>query len=95
MKLRHYLYSKLAEEAGELAQIAIKTSLFGESSTDPRETTGETNLEKLEKELTDIIAVVALLNEQLDLEYDLDEKHLDLKKISVLKMYYDFVKDSE
>lgn len=60
MNYREYLLSKLAEEASEIAQIAIKSQVFGFDSVDPREN-GENNLEKLEKELLDLLAVVQLL----------------------------------
>lgn len=60
MNYNEYLLSKIAEEASEIAQIAIKTQVFGFNSVDPREN-GENNLEKLEKELLDLLAVVQLL----------------------------------
>lgn len=60
MNYREYLLSKLAEEASEIAQIAIKSQVFGFDSVDPREN-GENNLEKLEKELLDLFAVLRLM----------------------------------
>lgn len=63
MKIEKYLLTKLAEEASEIAHIALKTSLFGTDSKDPREQDGETNLQKLEKELMDMTAVLLLMAE--------------------------------
>ncbi len=58
MKYEKYLLIKLAEEASEIAQAAIKCSLFGYESKDPRETDGDNNLFKLQKELLDMSAVL-------------------------------------
>ena len=60
MKYKEYLLSKIAEEASEIAQIAIKSQVFGFDSVDPREN-GENNLQKLEKELLDLHSVITLL----------------------------------
>ena len=50
----------LAEEAGEIAQMAGKTLRFGFSSTHPDG--GPTNLDLLIEELQDLMAVVKLMN---------------------------------
>lgn len=63
MNFQQYLCTKLAEEAAEVAQISLKTSLFGTSSTDPREVNGRTNLQKMGLELLDMVAVLELLRE--------------------------------
>lgn len=63
MNFQQYLFTKLAEEATEVAQISLKTSLFGPSSTDPREVNGRTNLQKMGLELLDMVAVSELLRE--------------------------------
>lgn len=63
MNFQQYLFTKLAEEATEVAQISLKTSLFGTSSTDPREVNGRTNLQKMGLELLDMVAVLELLRE--------------------------------
>ncbi len=47
---------KLVEECGELAQIAMKVSLHGIDSHNPK--TGEGNYELIQKEMTDVIASV-------------------------------------
>lgn len=55
----------LAEEANEVAQIAMKTIRFGYDSVDPRD--GITNTTKLISELQDLLAVVGLLNAMKEL----------------------------
>lgn len=60
MNYRQYLLSKLAEEASEIAQIAIKSQVFGEESVDPREN-GDNNRQKLEKEILDLTVIIKLL----------------------------------
>lgn len=92
MQYKDYLYSKVAEEAAELAQSAIKCMLFGEQSTDPTVVGGDTNQQAFNKEFTDLIAVISLLNEQMDLTgdtqfFDIDEKRLDTKRIKVKAMH--------
>lgn len=57
-----YLLSKLAEEAAELAQIAMKAQQFGLDSTHP--TTGYTNLQLIELEFNDILGVLRLMEEE-------------------------------
>jgi hypothetical protein len=94
MQYRDYLYAKIAEEAGEIAQMAIKTAIFGENSTDPTVINGDTNQVALAKELTDLIAVFSLLNEQLvgsnlvgEVPYDIDEERLEQKRIKLKTMF--------
>lgn len=62
MNFKQYLYSKIAEEAAELAQAAIKAKLWGEDSTDPRESTGENNMTKLVKEFIDLHIAITFLD---------------------------------
>lgn len=89
MKLRQYLLIKLAEECNEVAQMASKCALFGYDSVDPREQTGETNLQKLLKELADLVAVNEMLSDLPDmpeLEFDADI-HIEQKKIKLLHYF--------
>lgn len=93
MNYDKYLLIKLAEECNEIAQAAIKVALFGPKSVDPREDTGETNSQKLGKELMDFSAVLNELNRNgpfLDADYD--EEYV-LKKCEKLKQYYDVAKE--
>lgn len=91
MNYKQYLLIKLAEECNEVAQAAIKTALFGESSVDPREDTGETNLHKLLKELLDSSAVVEELGEYLEegaQTSKIDPDEYVAQKKEKLKMYF-------
>ena len=90
MNYKQYLLVKLAEEAAEVAQMAIKCSLFGYDSVDPRENTGETNALKLFKELLDFSAVIAELTELTEIDFeDFDpEDYIEMKRLK-LKHYYD------
>ena len=89
MNYQQYLLVKLAEESAEVAQMAIKCSLFGYDSVDPREDTGETNALKLFKELLDFTAVIDELGEVTDIDHpDFDhEGYIDMKR-EKLKHYY-------
>ncbi len=57
-----YLLIKLAEEASELAQIALKTAQFG-----PEERYGglskPKNTQRIEAEFNDLLAIIQMLNE--------------------------------
>ena len=91
MQYLDFLYSKLAEEAGELAQAGIKCQLFGEDGKDPTAVDAVTNRQALNNELTDLTAVLSLLNEHLDPEsssyYDIDEERLNSKRIKLKTMH--------
>ena len=89
MNYQQYLLVKLAEEASEVAQMAIKCSLFGYDSIDPRESTGETNAFKLFKELLDFSAVMTELEDSTDVDFDdfNHEEYIEMKR-SKLKHYY-------
>ena len=82
MNYQQYLLVKLAEEASEIAQMAIKCSLFGYDSVDPREDTGETNAFKLFKELLDFSAVMIELENQENQRFnDFNyEQYIEMKR---------------
>ena len=90
MNYQQYLLVKLAEESSEVAQMAIKCSLFGYDSVDPRENTGETNAFKLFKELLDFSAVMAELEGSTDVDFDEinTEDYIEMKRLK-LKHYFD------
>lgn len=67
MNLHQHALVKLAEEAAEISQIALKTVQFGPDSEVPGE--GITNLQKLHKELNDLHGVLAILNEEFGFDY--------------------------
>ncbi len=78
MTKQQYYLSKLAEEATELAQIALKCLQFGMDEVHPN--TLEKNYEALIKEWNDVNAC-AILVEGLDerFEYDTDSELLEMK----------------
>lgn len=77
-KLQYYL-CKLAEEASEVAQIALKAQQFGldECYID------KTNKERIHAELNDLLGVVTLLNEQFNFEFNVDDEAIIRKKLKV------------
>lgn len=75
MNRTQFLLMKLAEEASEVAQIALKTAQFGLEET----YTDKTNVERIYAELNDIIAIVGMLNEQEGFDYDTDDEAIDAK----------------
>lgn len=88
MNYKQYLLVKLAEECNEVAQMTIKTMLFGEQSVDPRESTGETNVQKLRKELMDVVAVMEELHNLVpEFDQEVDEVYV-LGKQKKLQDYY-------
>jgi hypothetical protein len=63
MDIEQFLLCKIAEEAAELAQIALKAQQFGLSE---RYNNGPSNAERMAAEYTDLVACVAMLNVHLD-----------------------------
>lgn len=90
MNYQQYLLVKLAEESAEVAQMAIKCSLFGYDSVDPREDTGEPNALKLFKELLDFSAVMTELEDSTSYNFDdiNPDEYIEMKRLK-LKHYYD------
>lgn len=83
MNYQQYLLIKLAEEASELAQIALKTAQFGLYETCPGK--DETNIQHVTAEYNDVIAIVEMINTEI---YDLLERDsylVDAKKQKVMK----------
>ncbi|WOF75136.1 hypothetical protein QMT40_002799 [Parvibaculaceae bacterium PLY_AMNH_Bact1] len=62
-----YLLTCLSEEAAEVIQRASKAIRFGLDSTEPAQT--HTNRERLCGELTDLLAIVAMLNDECALAH--------------------------
>ena len=85
-----FLLTKLAEEATEVAQIALKTQQFGLDSESPY--TGETNRLLLQKEFNDIWAVVSKLNKEFGVGCLIDTD-LQINKDVKLEKYYQYSKD--
>lgn len=60
MSHEQFLLNKLAEEASEIAQIALKTAQFGMTEKHPEKTLN--NKERIHLELNDLLAVIDELN---------------------------------
>lgn len=70
MTLSQYYLIKIAEEAAEVAQIALKTAHFGLSETQPGR--GESNAQRVYAELNDLLAMVHRLGEVSNGEFWFD-----------------------
>lgn len=89
-----YLLTKLAEEASEVAQIALKTNQFGPDSCDPRDQV--TNTERIHKELIDLLAIVEMLNEEFSFNFATDSEetwYCKLAKKGKVNKYYRYSQD--
>lgn len=80
-----YLLTKVAEEASEIAQIALKTAQFGMSevysgATNPD---GLTNAERLKGEINDLLGVVDMLIDESEFVYMPDLAAIEAKKAKV------------
>jgi len=81
-----YLLGKLAEEASELAQIAIKAQqfglheVFGEQGDNPL-----SNVQRIENEFNDVIGIVDMLNREARVGIDEDPDKILAKRHKVNK----------
>lgn len=92
MDRQQYLLTKLAEEASEVAQIALKTQQFGYDEKRPEQPF--TNRERIHQELVDLITIVLMLNEETELGFNFDSEEeeggvsqSELKRAKVNKYY--------
>lgn len=85
MKRAQYLLGKLAEEAAEVSQIALKTQQFGLDEI--RVGQPFTNAERIKQELNDLNAIIKMLNDEFDFDYAPDENAIVEKIVKVGKYY--------
>lgn len=78
MTLTQYLLVKIAEEAAEVAQIALKTAHFGLSERHPERL--ETNAERIYAELNDLNAMVLRLNDVAFGEFHYEPDHIAMSQ---------------
>jgi len=90
MNRLQYLLIKLAEEASEVSQIALKTSQFGTDETCPGLL--ENNKQRVHSELNDLLGIVEMLNEEFDFKFNFSWTKAELKKLKVNK-YYEYSKE--
>ena len=81
MTLEQYLLTKLAEEAAEISQIALKTAQFGVHER--YKPSGLTNIQRVEQEYNDLIAIVSMLKEECNIVIKTDEDKIKSKKSKV------------
>lgn len=83
-----YLLSKIAEEASEISQIALKTQQFGVYEMCPD--LEETNVQRINKEFNDLLGVIQLLNKELGVYEIQFNPELVEKKIEKVEKYYQY-----
>lgn len=95
MNYVEYLYTKLAEEASEIAQAAAKCNVFGEFNHNPVDRTAPSNIVALNQELNDLYAVLSLLNDvynphHIETQYPFDVLEQRIQdKMKKLKVQYE------
>lgn len=86
MNGEQYLLIKLAEEANEVAQMALKTAQFGSEEVMPGQPL--TNRQRLHAELNDLQAAIHMLNVDGGmLDYTPDQAAIDRKVQKVFKFW--------
>lgn len=93
MNRLQFLLTKLAEEAAEISQIALKTQQFGLHEKQHKD--GPSNRERIIGELNDFNAIIHLLNGEFNLGYHLTDpkNHLAMSaKIGKVAHYYEYSK---
>ena len=67
MNRQEYLFNLISEEGGEISQAANKCARF----TPHHAYYSESNLERLQTEITDLVTILQMLSEELKYEFDL------------------------
>jgi len=79
-KLEH-IVTCISEECAEISQIASKSLRFGLNDTYEE----KSNIERLNEEINDPIAVIELLSEECDVVIKVNDRHIEEKKAKVLR----------
>ena len=90
MNRKQYLLSKLAEEANEVAQMALKCQQFGFDDRYP-DNTSEKNSERLINELIDLQGIISMLINEKHLVFISKEQKI-FRKIKKVNRYYLYAK---
>lgn len=85
MNRLQFLLGKLAEEASEVAQIALKTQQFGLEECYVKTTLH--NKGRTHAELNDLLGIVKMLNEEFDFDFKPSEEAMEAKRVKVNKYY--------
>lgn len=88
MNREQYLLNKLAEEASEIAQIALKSAQFGLNEV----YIDESNKKRCHNEINDLLGIIRILNVEFNFEYDPDIEQIE-KKIEKVNRYYGYSKE--
>ncbi len=88
MKIEQFLFTKLAEEAVEVAQRALKTQQFGQNEHQPGDE--RSNTERLHGELVDMMVIIGMLEERysfgfMDMLQNVTEEEAERREAKVLK----------
>lgn len=85
MKRITYLLTKLAEEAAEVAQMASKTAEFGLAE---KYQNGPSNAERTCAELTDLLTVTAMLEDEFNLGFRVLPFQISMSKVDKVNEYF-------
>lgn len=77
------LLAQLAEECGEVAQVASKALRFGPDNYHPDDPEKKKNRDKLVLEFNDIVGVMMELNERGVIEYPIDMNLIHQKRAKI------------
>ena len=87
MNRLQYLLTKLAEEATEIGQIALKTQQFSLDEICPN--LPYSNKERCHQEVNDLLAIVEMLNREFNFGYIPDDGEI-AAKINKVNKYYNY-----
>lgn len=87
MNRLQYLLNKLAEEASEVSQIALKTAQFGLEKCKPGQDL--TNAQRTHGELNDLLAIVDLLNREFGFGF-VPSEISQMQKQAKVKQFYEY-----
>lgn len=85
MNLQQYLMSLLMEEASEVAQAANKCNRFTPDHI--YADYGNSNLERLQIEITDLVTVLSLLEKELGVTFDMTPSNDKVQRITNMMVH--------
>lgn len=85
MNQQQYFLNKLAEEACEIAQIALKTAQFGMDEVYTAEGGVLSNKERIHAELNDLLGVIEILNVGYGFNFEPSPPAILAKRAKVIK----------
>lgn len=85
MTKKEYLLSCLVEECAEVQQATVKALRFGLESGNPNSENFSTNADDIVRELTDLLAIIEMLEDEEIIEKSISVENIDIKKEKVKK----------